>query len=1090
MKALANILSQQIIQKLGWTLLHFIWQAAAVALLLAILLRVLRKSTANVRYVIACLALGLIVLLPVVTLHLVPISASYPTAPVEPAPVPSVLPMEEAKQVPVAEMPVLEGPVQLESVAITPKVSWRQRAVDVLEPALPYIVSAWLVGVFGLSLWHLGGWTQMQRLRRRMVKQIGPPWQSKLKELARLLGIRRAVQLMESALVRVPTVVGWLRPVILLPASALTGLSTEQLEAVLAHELAHIKRFDYLVNILQTVVEILGYYHPAVWWVSHKIRAERENCCDDLAVSISGDRVHYAKALTSMEEIRNARPNLAVAATGGSLFKRISRLLGKDSQPNSRSSWAPAVIAIMLIAALAIPTTLALTASKSQKTDVQGEEKDRPAESVQRGDMAFHEALSEMDRLRKGKNTPWDKVDQMVMELTAKYRDPADQGLIYYFAVRVHGQSGLYRPETCIKYAEKAEPLLTDPLRQIQLYVDWGNAIQRKHWGASGQKLAVGRRELAPIYLRGVKVALDHNLPDKLSPRPTGPDLRKTFGPIVPPSENSIKDLPPHIRKGWEEYRKNYPNLKRDFDNREAIYRAQVKAYKWARSLWEFQEEMMYFRELVRDKSIQYYAKMPFDTAEFKEMAAKILQDEKELNLLMGRLQELIRKRTGQPKTKEPDVQVEAEEVEPNNSEVTGAKERVPIHPWHRRRVENIRAETIEQTIENVANFDDAHFAMTAVSRGFTNPCGDMFSAASYVFHLFRVRRLLAEGRANPGTVVPLLKAAYKEALDAWPRVYAEKLKRGFHAKSEADLFDKVYTKALAATYLLAELQDHESLPLLVAGYKRQYQWMEEIKPTSFGRVPVPIPFTLYAIHRLASTLKPEQMGHEALAARQVYMEWAEKNLLPPKEMVGTAWHADYDESDPYRRIVDPQGRVLVGQSKISLVKCPYTFKDGTLLQEGGWGRESYITAREKEWAKLLLEFVEVACKDKPDVQVDTKTAESAEKLRKLNTALLMYANDYDDKYPYKIPQIELVTTKVRCPLPNGQSLLIAGQNITVEENDRKVNKTLIILLKAQKPPPENPQHTIQNLKSSSNPQLSRTKLHHCCQTKAFWRAT
>ncbi len=361
MMALEDILSQEIVQKLGWTLLHFVWQAAVAALLLSVLLRVLRKSAANLRYVLACLTLGLIVLLPVVTLHLVPISASYPTALVEPAPVPSVLPMEETKQVPVAEMPVLEKPVQLvENVAITPKVSWKQRTVELLEPALPYIVSGWLVGVFGLSLWHLGGWTQMQRLRRRMVKQIGPPWQSKLKELAKLLGIRRIVQLMESALVRVPTVVGWLRPVILLPASALTGLSTEQLEAILAHELAHIRRYDYFVNMLQTVVEILGFYHPAVWWVSRKIRVERENCCDDLAVRVSGDRVRYARALTSLEEVRSRQGELAVAATGGSLLARICRLVGKESANASRVSWIPSVIAILLILAFVIPTTLAL----------------------------------------------------------------------------------------------------------------------------------------------------------------------------------------------------------------------------------------------------------------------------------------------------------------------------------------------------------------------------------------------------------------------------------------------------------------------------------------------------------------------------------------------------------------------------------------------------------------------------------------------------------------------------------------------------------------------------------------------------------
>ncbi|MCH8120817.1 MAG: M48 family metalloprotease [Planctomycetes bacterium] len=381
---LEDILSQEVVQRLGWTLLHFVWQAAVVASLLAILLRVLRKSTPSLRYTLACLALALIVLLPVITLQLVPVSAPHSAAHIEPAPAPAVLSIEE---MPPAETTIVEEPVQLESVAPISADSWKQRTIETLEPALPYIVSGWLLGVFGLSIWHLGGWAQLQRLRRRMVKQVNDTLGSKLKVLAERLRVKQTVQLMESALVQIPTVVGWLRPVILLPASALTGLSAEQLEAILAHELAHIRRYDYLVNILQTIVEILGFYHPAVWWISHKIRAERENCCDDLAVSISGDRVCYARALTSMEEIRAGRGQLAVAASGGNLFRRICRLLGKDSGDKTGFSWIPAATAILLIIALVIPTTLAFTTkSDSQQPDSKIDvhvENDRSGESQQ-----------------------------------------------------------------------------------------------------------------------------------------------------------------------------------------------------------------------------------------------------------------------------------------------------------------------------------------------------------------------------------------------------------------------------------------------------------------------------------------------------------------------------------------------------------------------------------------------------------------------------------------------------------------------------------------------------------------------------------
>lgn len=372
MTALENILSHEIVQKLGWTLVHFIWQAAAVALLLAVLLAILRRASANLRYTVACLALGLIVLLPVVTIQLVPVSTPEPSVMPPPAPAPVVLPAEQVSELPVVEVPIVEPPVPVETAVSVPAVPWRQRISEKLEPALPYVVAAWLLGVFALSIWHLGGWTQLQRLRRKMVKPVDASLRTKLDELAEKLAVKRAVQLTESALVQIPTVVGWLRPVILLPASALTGLTSEQLDAILAHELAHIRRHDYLVNILQTIVETLGFYHPAVWWVSHKIRTERENCCDDLAVAVSGDRLGYARALTSMEEIRAARSELAVAASGGDLLERVCRLLGKDSVGGSQAGWMPSVITALLITTIAIPTTVVLNAdSQPQQSELE-----------------------------------------------------------------------------------------------------------------------------------------------------------------------------------------------------------------------------------------------------------------------------------------------------------------------------------------------------------------------------------------------------------------------------------------------------------------------------------------------------------------------------------------------------------------------------------------------------------------------------------------------------------------------------------------------------------------------------------------------
>jgi TonB family protein len=154
---------------------------------------------------------------------------------------------------------------------------------------------------------------------------------------------------MHSALVQVPTVIGWLRPVVLIPASCLTGLSTMQIEAILAHELAHIRRHDYLVSVLQSVIETLLFYHPAVWWVSRQVRRERECCCDEMAVAVGGDRLAYARALSALEERRSYSPEFVLGANGGVLTMRIKRLLGCKE-----SSAASQLVSIALLAALVL----------------------------------------------------------------------------------------------------------------------------------------------------------------------------------------------------------------------------------------------------------------------------------------------------------------------------------------------------------------------------------------------------------------------------------------------------------------------------------------------------------------------------------------------------------------------------------------------------------------------------------------------------------------------------------------------------------------------------------------------------------------
>lgn len=338
MNSLEILLAKPIFQALGWALVHFIWQGAVVAILYAGVAVLLRRRAANVRYSVACAAMLLMLALPAATIFVISQSSkdesiSQRTSSNE------ALPVFEARSESLAQGKSISAPPQSLSFGL-----WAKERFTTL---MPWLVALWFAGVLFLSLRFLGGLIVAQRLKRRRASAAIQQWQEKLSSLCRRLRVSRPVRLCESVLVEVPTVIGWLRPVILVPASAITGLSAEQLEALLAHELAHIKRYDYLINLLQTAVETLLFYHPAVWWLSAQIRQEREHCCDDLAVATCGDVLTYARALAELEQLRGVAPQLAVAANGGALINRIQRLVGSPARASHRfESWLAGVIAL------------------------------------------------------------------------------------------------------------------------------------------------------------------------------------------------------------------------------------------------------------------------------------------------------------------------------------------------------------------------------------------------------------------------------------------------------------------------------------------------------------------------------------------------------------------------------------------------------------------------------------------------------------------------------------------------------------------------------------------------------------------------
>jgi beta-lactamase regulating signal transducer with metallopeptidase domain len=376
MSAIESLLAKPMFQALGWTLLHFIWQGAAIAILYAAARFFLGKRAANARYFAACLALALMLAAPLVTLFVMSRAsaggqteafASEPTGAIETSPVVAYT----AKAQPKASMTAAPQSTSGLSPSQEP-ASFKQWAQERFPTYLPWMVALWFAGVLFFSLRFLGGLIVAGRIRRRETSALVGQWQERLLSLAKQLRISRPVRLCESILVEVPTVIGWLRPVILVPASALTGLSAEQIEALLAHELAHIRRHDYLINLVQTAIETLLFYHPAVWWISGQIREEREHCCDDLAVAACGSVLVYARALAELEQLRSRAPQLAMAASGGSLLRRIQRLIGRPSHASHRfeSGLAGVIALATVLSVLAGANTPLLSKSATVEASV------------------------------------------------------------------------------------------------------------------------------------------------------------------------------------------------------------------------------------------------------------------------------------------------------------------------------------------------------------------------------------------------------------------------------------------------------------------------------------------------------------------------------------------------------------------------------------------------------------------------------------------------------------------------------------------------------------------------------------------------
>lgn len=346
----------QIPQAIAWTLIHFCWQAAAIAAVYRLLAAAVARRSSQMRYLIALSALLLMLGSAVISFAWELRSDSASTLIATPA-------VSLSASVPVDSR-------RAPGLAAIQHVPERLT----LTALLPWIDGLWLIGVLVLSIRSLGGWWYLRRLRLASTIEAPVAVHSAFQRIAARLGLSRPITLRLSTAINSPMTMGTLRAIVLLPLSAITLLGPEELEVVLAHELAHVRRADFFWNILQTIVETLFFFHPAVWWLSTRIRHERELCSDDLALQVCPNPVVYARALVHLEEQRSRHLRFAMALDGhqshATLVTRIARILGEPMTriPNRRLrpfSLAAACAGLVVIL-LPVPHLLASLNPKPQ----------------------------------------------------------------------------------------------------------------------------------------------------------------------------------------------------------------------------------------------------------------------------------------------------------------------------------------------------------------------------------------------------------------------------------------------------------------------------------------------------------------------------------------------------------------------------------------------------------------------------------------------------------------------------------------------------------------------------------------------------
>ncbi|MDI1255258.1 MAG: M56 family metallopeptidase [Flavobacterium sp.] len=328
------LVSDTAIKAVSWVLVHSLWQGIVLAVCAGLVILVTKKSVAALRY-------NLLSALFVIFLFTVGLTFNYEFTP------------SNIDTITRINIPILHEQINSE-FAPTDAADFSNIAINFFNNNANFIVMLWLI-VFAFKLFGIfNAFGNVYRIRNYKTFQPSQYWKNKISDLALLMQIKKPIVLLESALVKIPSVTGFFRPIICVPIGMFSNLPHDQVEAILLHELAHVRRKDYIINLLQHLAEIIFFFNPGLLWISSLIKDERENCCDDIALQIIGNKTHFVHALISFEEYNTEKLVVAFAGKKNHLLYRVKRIIYNDNKSLNTIEKTFLSLSLLMIAVILI----------------------------------------------------------------------------------------------------------------------------------------------------------------------------------------------------------------------------------------------------------------------------------------------------------------------------------------------------------------------------------------------------------------------------------------------------------------------------------------------------------------------------------------------------------------------------------------------------------------------------------------------------------------------------------------------------------------------------------------------------------------